>query len=216
MSEKKKKETDVEKKEEGKTTVSASEAALKAVEAAEAAELAQAQAKAAAEQAAQAEAEAEKALEKEFQEDIADAKEETPAYTNKRGAERIFRREKGEPEFFLYKKDLKPTRPVLTEDEEKEISRKVEIPTDQTPQYTPERMLSPEYAGISNYEIGVKNQKEELEQRLARLKNDPNSSSQEINQAEEDLKTLDYLYENYHLGMNIFRTAKGGRDKVEK
>ena len=77
-------------------------------------------------------------------------------------------------------------------------------------------MLSPEYEGISNYEIGVKKQKEELEQRLARLKNDPNSSPQEINQAEEDLKTLDYLYENYHLGMNIFRTAKGGREKVEK
>ena len=61
-----------------------------------------------------------------------------------------------------------------------------------------------------------KNQREELQQRLERLKNDPNSSSQEIHLAEEDLKTLDYLYENFNLGMNVFRTAKGGRSKLRE
>jgi colicin import membrane protein len=47
------------------------------------------------------------------------------------------------------------------------------------------------------------------------LKN-PNSSAQEIHLAEEDLKTLDYLYENFNLGMNVFRTAKGGRSKLRE
>jgi len=33
---------------------------------------------------------------------------------------------------------------------------------------------------------------------------------------EEDLKTLDYLYQNYYIGMNVFRTAKGGREKIRE
>src|SRR3990170_1172423 len=57
---------------------------------------------------------------------------------------------------------------------------------------------------------------EEIQQRLVRLRSDPNASAQEINQAEEDLKTLDYLYENYNIGMNVFRTAKGGRAKLRE
>ena len=65
------------------------------------------------------------------------------SFTNKYRQERIFRREMGEPEFFHSKKDLVPPRPVLTEEEEEEISRKVEIPTDQTPPYKPEHILSP-------------------------------------------------------------------------
>ena len=35
------------------------------------------------------------------------------------------------------------------------LHRKVEIPHDQTPEYIPEHVLSPEYAGVSNYERGV-------------------------------------------------------------
>ena len=58
--------------------------------------------------------------------------------------------------------------------------------------------------------------KKETQQRLARLQGDPNSSEQEIKQTEEDLKTLDYLYENFNIGMNVFRTAKGGRAKLRE
>jgi colicin import membrane protein len=92
----------------------------------------------------------------------------------------------------------------------------VEIPTDQTPKYLPEHMLSPEFDGTSNYEIGIKNQRDEIQQRLQRLQSDPNSSEQEIKQAEEDLKTLDNLFENFYIGMNVFRTAKGGRAKLRE
>ena len=52
---------------------------------------------------------------------------------------------------------------------------------------------------------------EEIEEKLHQLKTDPDANHQEIQLAEEDLKTLDYLYENYYHGMNVFRTAKGGR-----
>jgi len=113
------------------------------------------------------------------------------------------------------KKDL-PKKPAQTPEEIEEISKKVEIPTDQTPPYRPKYILSPEFEGVSNYEVGIKTIREEIEQKLERLRNDPDASLQEIQRAEEDLKTLDYLYQNYHIGMNVFRTAKGGRAKIRE
>ena len=186
--------------------------------ASEIAAIAEAEAKASAARLESAKAAAEEAAKKEYEAAAAEVVVSDPEdpYTNKRGAEQIFRREMGEPEFWLDKLGRLPKRPILSQDEEKEISKKVEIPTDQTPKYKPEHVLSPEYGGTSNYEIGIKNQREETQQRLARLQGDPNSSEQEIKQAEEDLKTLDYLYENYHNGMNVFRTAKGGRAKLRE
>ena len=216
----KKETTKIESKEKAKQElISSSEPAAKAAEAAaEAAAKAEAEARAALERSEAAKKAAEAAAEEEYKAaaaevEVADAGR---GMTNKRGAERIFRREMGEPEFWLDKNDRVPPRPVLSQAEEEKISREVEIQRDQTPRYEPQHILSPEYGGISNYERGVKIQREELEQRLARLKGDPNASAQEINQAEEDLKTLDYLFENYHDGMNVFRTAKGGRAKLRE
>lgn len=186
--------------------------------ASEVAAIAEAEAKAAAARLEAAKAAAEEEAKKEYEAAAAEVvvSETSDSFTNKRGAEQIFRRELGEPEFWLDKLGRAPKRPILSQDEEKEISKQVEIPTDQTPKYIPEHVLSPEYDGKSNYEIGITNQREETQQRLARLQGDPNSSEQEIKQAEEDLKTLDYLYENYHNGMNVFRTAKGGRAKLRE
>ena len=138
------------------------------------------------------------------------------SFTNKRFQEQIFRREMGEPEFFLRKHELAPPRHILTPEEMDEISRRVEIPTDQTPKYIPEHVLSPEYHGASNYESGIESFRDEIEEKLAKLQKDPNASKQQVNQAKEDLKTIDYLFENYNLGMNVFRTAKGGRNKITK
>ncbi len=161
---------------------------------------------------------AEKALDAEYKEaakSVVVAKP-TNSFTNKRLSEQIFRREMGEPEFFLRKHELAPPRPILTAEQEEAISRKVEIPTDHTPKYIPQHMLSPEYHGTSNYENGITSFRSEIEEKLARLQNDPNANQQELHQAVEDLKTIDNLYENYNLGMNVFRTAKGGRNKVDK
>ena len=147
---------------------------------------------------------------------VAAAKAASASFSDKHSQERIFRREMGEPEFFLSKKELVPPRPVLSEDEQEEISRKVEIPTDQTPQYKPEFILSPEFGGRSNYESGLNELFEETRKKLSQLKNNPNAIPDEIARTEQDLKYLDSLYENYYFGMNVFRTAKGGRAKIHE
>jgi colicin import membrane protein len=187
--------------------------------AAEAAELAEVAAKAAAAKAEAAKVAAEAAAQKEYEEAakiVAAAKAAGSAFTDNRSKERIFRREMGEPEFFRYKKDLVPARHILSEEEEEEISRRVEIPTDQTPQYKPEHVLSPEFGGTSNYESGVINLVEETRQKLDRLKNDPNASPYDIARTEEELMYLDSLHQNFYFGMNVFRTAKGGRSKLKE
>jgi colicin import membrane protein len=161
---------------------------------------------------------AEKALEEEYKEaakEVVKAKV-VDSFTNKRLSEQIFRREMGEPEFFLRKHELAPPRPILTQEEEEEISRRVAIPTDQTPKYIPQHMLSPEYQGTSNYEIGISSFRDELEENLSKLQDDPDANPKEIHKAIEDLKTVDNYFENYNLGMNVFRTAHGGRNKLDK
>ena len=188
------------------------------ISASELAAMAEAEAEAAAARSKAAKEAAEKALEEEYQAAAKEAVIEklSDSFTNKRFSEQIFRREMGEPEFFLRKHELAPPRHILTPEEQDEISRRVEIPTDQTPKYIPEHMLSPEYHGTSNYESGIESFRDELEEKLSKLQKDPNSSKQQLHQAEEDLKTVDYLFENYNLGMNVFRTAKGGRSKISK
>ena len=128
--------------------------------------------------------------------------------------DRIFRREMGEPEFFLM--DTGPVKPILTGDEIEEIARKVQTPKDQTPQYNPENILSPEFGGGSSYETGLTDLIEDAKQKLNRLLNDPEATQQEIELAKLDLKKLNFLYDNYNLGMNVFRTAKGGRDTLRE
>ncbi len=135
--------------------------------------------------------------------------------TNKRNQERIFRREMGEPEFFRYKKDLIPKRIMLSEEEQEEVSRKVEIPVDATPQYLPKHVLSVEFGGTSNYESGIAELVQEAKQRLANFKNDPNAIVEDIMRTEKELEYLDSLYESFYYSMNVFRTAQNGRAKLE-
>ena len=103
-----------------------------------------------------------------------------------------------------------------TSEEIAEIAKKVETYSDQTPAYNPQHILSPEYKGTSNYEEGILLVRQETESRLAALQANPDASPQQLRQAEEDLKTLDHLYENFNIGMNVFRTAHGGRSKLRK
>ena len=191
------------------TTISDAVAASEAVDQAESAyEAAKTKVKAArkaSEAAWKAEYEAAKAE--------AGGKRETGQFSNKRKQDRIFRREMGEPEFFLLDRDI-PLTPILTGDEIEELARKVQTPKDQTPRYDPKNILSPEFGGGSSYETGLTDLIEESKQKLDKLLNDPESTKQEIQLAKLDLKKLEYLYDNYNMGMNVFRTAKGGRDKI--
>jgi len=214
-------ETSVESseiKEEKKTRKTKKKSSKSGMTASELAAIADTEAAAAMARSKAAKEAAEKALDEEYKEAAKEAivAKISDSFTNKRFSEQIFRREMGEPEFFLRKHQLAPPRPILTPEEEAEISRRVEIPTDQTPKYVPELMLSPEYHGMSNYEDGVASFRDEIEEKLAKLQTDPNVSKQELHQAEEDLKTMDNLFENFNLGMNVFRTAKGGRNKFDK
>ena len=140
--------------------------------------------------------------------------QETGQFSDRYKQDRIFRREMGEPEFFLM--DIGPVKPILTGDDIEEIARKVQTPKDQAPKYNPEHILSPEFGGTTNYESGITDLIEKAKQKLDRLLNDPEASQQEIELAELDLKKLNYLYDNYHMGMNVFRTAKGGRDTLRE
>ena len=136
-------------------------------------------------------------------------------FSDRHKQDRIFRREMGEPEFFLMDREA-PVKPILTGDEMEEIARRVQDPKDQTPKYNPEHILSPEFGGTSNYESGITDLMEKAKQKLARLLNDPEATQQEIELAKLDLTKLNYLYDNFHMGMNVFRTAKGGRDTLRE
>ena len=144
--------------------------------------------------------------------EVGEPKETGKLFTDKRKQERIFRREMGEPEFFLM--DKGPVKPILTGDEIEKISKKAQIPKDQTPKYNPEHILSPEFSGGTNYESGIQDLVDETKLKLERLLNDPEANPQEIELTKTELKKLEYLFENYHMGMNVFRTAKGGREKI--
>jgi colicin import membrane protein len=120
----------------------------------------------------------------------------------------------GEPEFWLDKKDRFP-RPILSPEEQESITRKAEAFQDVTPAYIPEHVLSPEFAGVSNYERSVNEFLEVAKLNLETLKVDPDTTKKQIQDAKDEITYLESIYENYHIGMNVFRTAKGGRDKIK-
>ena len=208
---------EAEKAKSVEETKAAEEAAAKAEAAVKAAEEAEQAANEAIAKAEAAKADAEAAAEAEYKAIANEVKAEAAKasdYTFKRQGEQIFRREMGEPEFFLDKQDRFP-RPILSAEEEASITRKAETPQDQTPEYVPEHVLSPEFGGISNYERGVDEFLVEAKQRFEKLKTDPDATEKQIKDAQNDITYLESLHENFFIGMNVFRTAKGGRDKIK-
>ena len=168
------------------------------------------------EKANAARAELEVSAEEEYKAIAAEVKADTAKksdFTFKRKGEEIFRREMGEPEFWLEKEDRFP-RPILTQDQQESITRVAETPQDQTPKYDPQHILSPEHGGVSNYENGVSSFLNELKSKLTTQKSDPESTTKEILATENEITYLESIHENFYIGMNVFRTAKGGRDKL--
>ena len=168
------------------------------------------------EKANAARSELEAAADDEYKAIAAEVKADTTKksdFTFKRKGEEIFRREMGEPEFWLDKKDRFP-RPILTQDQQESITRVAETPQDQTPKYDPQHILSPEHGGVSNYENGVNSFLDELKSKLTTQKSDPESTKQQILATENEITYLESIHENFYIGMNVFRTAKGGRDKL--
>ena len=56
---------------------------------------------------------------------------------------------------------------------------------------------------------------EESKEKLEKLKNDPDATDKEILDIQNEITYLESLHENFYIGMNVFRTAKGGRSKIK-
>lgn len=63
----------------------------------------------------------------------------------------------------------------------------------------------------SDYEQNVGKLLAEKKAALEKLQNDPVRNRLEIASLSTEIETLQSLYENYNLGMNVFRRAQGGR-----
>ncbi|HZE78965.1 MAG TPA: hypothetical protein VE089_10500 [Nitrososphaeraceae archaeon] len=63
----------------------------------------------------------------------------------------------------------------------------------------------------SEYEQNVGKLLIEKNEKLELLKNDPELNKVEIEMLNTEIETLQSLFENYNLGMNYFRRARGGR-----
>lgn len=68
----------------------------------------------------------------------------------------------------------------------------------------------------SEYEYNVNKLLAEKVKRLQDLQNSDKSSNYEKDFLRMEIETLESLYENYNLGLNYFRRAKGGRNGLRE
>lgn len=68
----------------------------------------------------------------------------------------------------------------------------------------------------SEYEYNVSKLLAEKVRRLQDLQKSDKSSSYEKDFLRMEIETLESLYENYNLGLNYFRRAKGGRNGLRE
>jgi len=68
----------------------------------------------------------------------------------------------------------------------------------------------------SEYEYNVSKLVAEKIGKLNELQNSNKSSTYEKERLKMEIETLESLYENYNLGLNYFRRAKGGRDGLRE
>jgi hypothetical protein len=76
--------------------------------------------------------------------------------------------------------------------------------------------LDPAFHGESNYEVGLEDLLTEKRQLLAKVEADPQATKETLQSVREELQIIEGLWENYHIGMNVFRNAKGGRDGIRE
>lgn len=76
--------------------------------------------------------------------------------------------------------------------------------------------LDPAFHGESNYEVGLEDLLAQTKDKLKKMQSDPTITKEQLRLVEENLQTLETLWENYHIGMNVFRNAKGGHDGLRE
>lgn len=68
----------------------------------------------------------------------------------------------------------------------------------------------------SEYEHNVGKLLAEKKERLEQLMKNPEEHKSEIAMLSLELESLQSLFENYNLGMNVFRRAQGGRSGLRE
>ena len=68
----------------------------------------------------------------------------------------------------------------------------------------------------SEYEQNVGKLLSEKMEKYETMRNDANVSNIELETLRSEIETLESLYDNYNLGMNYFRRAKGGRSGLRE
>jgi len=63
----------------------------------------------------------------------------------------------------------------------------------------------------SEYEQNIGELIAEKMEKLKLMHNDPKTHKEEIENIEQEIEYLENLYDNYNMGMNYFRRARGGR-----
>ncbi|HZS74278.1 MAG TPA: hypothetical protein VFA69_07230 [Candidatus Nitrosotalea sp.] len=76
--------------------------------------------------------------------------------------------------------------------------------------------LDPAFHGESNYEVGLEGLLIEKRDLIKKLEADPQANRETLQTVLEELQIIEGLWENYHIGMNVFRNAKGGRDGIRE
>jgi len=76
--------------------------------------------------------------------------------------------------------------------------------------------IDPTFHGESNYEVGLEDLLTQKRNLVAKLESDSNTSKEALHSVREELQIIEGLWENYHIGMNVFRNAKGGRDGIRE
>ena len=68
----------------------------------------------------------------------------------------------------------------------------------------------------SEYERNIAKLLFEKKQKLDQLLEDPKQNKYEIELLSDEIETLKILFENYNLGMAVFRRAQGGRSQLRE
>jgi hypothetical protein len=68
----------------------------------------------------------------------------------------------------------------------------------------------------SEYEYNVGKLLAQKKTKLDELMKDPEENRSEIAMISTEVETLQSLFENYNLGMNVFRRAQGGRSGLRE
>ncbi len=63
----------------------------------------------------------------------------------------------------------------------------------------------------SEYEQNIGELIAEKMEKIKSMHNDPKIPKEEIENIEQEIEYLENLYDNYNMGMNYFRRARGGR-----